>query len=111
MDKHKRSKTMEFQNNNEEYGEDCNSPEQIKNEKEGLKTADKYIKNCIKFQIKIDPSVVIALQTRWAILQPSKQFNEGGLLPLMDILDENIHVVKLNLANSGMHDARFRSGG
>lgn len=27
------------------------------------KAAEKYIKNCHKFEIKIDPSVVIALQT------------------------------------------------
>jgi hypothetical protein len=31
------------------------------------KTADKYIKNCHKFEIKIDPSVVIALQTGYVV--------------------------------------------
>lgn len=31
------------------------------------KAADKYIKNCHKFEIKIDPSVVIALQTGYVI--------------------------------------------
>lgn len=98
------------------------------------KTADKYIRNCHKFEIKIDPSVVIALQTgwdsatllsassywtqtdayscidcffrRWTILQPTKAFNEGALLPLMEILEDNGHIKKLNLASSGMHDAR-----
>ena len=28
------------------------------------------------------------------------------MLPLMDILEENPHIKKLNLASSGMHDAR-----
>lgn len=104
------------------------------------KAADKYIKNCHKFEIKIDSSIVIALQTgyittlmsymilrcfvtvflgtvisiimnlwshRWTILQPTKSFNEGAMLPLMDILEDNTHIKKLNLASSGMHDARY----
>ena len=29
------------------------------------------------------------------------------MLPLMDILEENSHIKKLNLASSGMHDARY----
>jgi hypothetical protein len=73
------------------------------------KAAEKYIKNCHKFEISIDPSVVIALQTGWTILQPTKAFKEGALLPLMDILEDNNHITKLNLASLGTHDASFRS--
>ena len=40
--------------------------------------ADRYIANCAKFDVSIDPSVVIALKTKWPILQPSSQFGEGG---------------------------------
>ena len=29
------------------------------------------------------------------------------MLPLMDILEDNTHIKKLNLASSGMHDARY----
>ena len=35
----------------------------LENKRAWEKTADKYIKNCHKFEIKIDSSVVIALQT------------------------------------------------
>lgn len=35
----------------------------LENKRVWEKTADKYIKNCHKFEIKIDSSVVIALQT------------------------------------------------
>ena len=72
---------------------------------------EKYIENCHRFDIKVDPSVVIALKTGWTILQPTKGFNEGAMLPLMDILDKNKTIKKLNLASAGMHDARFRSKG
>ena len=55
--------------------------------------------------------MVIALKTGWTILQPTKGFNEGAMLPLLDILDENTTIKKLNLASAGMHDARYRSKG
>ena len=29
------------------------------------------------------------------------------MLPLIDVLEENTHIKKLNLASSGMHDARY----
>ena len=35
----------------------------LENKRVWEKTADKYIKNCHKFETKIDSSVVIALQT------------------------------------------------
>ncbi len=39
--------------------------------------ADRYIVNCAKFDVNVDPSVVIALKTKWPILQPTSQFGEG----------------------------------
>ena len=75
------------------------------------RNAEDYIKNCKIFELHVDPNVVIALQTGWDKLQPSKRFGEGGLLPLMPILDMNNHIKKLNLASSSMHDARFRGAG
>ncbi len=41
-------------------------------------------------------------------MQPTKQFNDGAMLPLMGVLDSNKHVRALKLATAGMHDARFR---
>ena len=37
--------------------------ETSENKRSWEKAAEKYIKNCHKFEIKIDPSIVIALQT------------------------------------------------
>lgn len=37
---------------------------------------------------------------RWDILQPSKSFSEGGLLPLSDILGKNKKIKKLYLGNN-----------
>ena len=74
--------------------------------------ANAYIKNCKRFEIQIDPNVVAALLTGWRVLQPTKdKFKEGGLLPLMGLLDDNQHVHKLNLSSSGMNDPRYRSAG
>lgn len=73
--------------------------------------ANQYIANCKRFHIAIDPSVVIALQTGWHILQPTRRFTEGSMLPLMGILEENQLVTKLNLANVTMIDSRFRAAG
>ena len=74
--------------------------------------ANAYIKNCKRFEIQIDPNVVAALLTGWRVMQPTKdKFKEGGLLPLMGLLDDNQHVRKLNLASSGMNDPRYRSAG
>ena len=72
---------------------------------------EKYVDNCHKFDVKVDPSVVIALKSSWSILQPTKGFNEGAMLPLQDVLSENTTIKKLNLASAGMHDARYRSKG
>ena len=46
-------------------------------------SAELYIENCQRFNVPIDPSIVIALQTEWHIIMPSKSFGEGGMLPLM----------------------------
>jgi len=73
--------------------------------------AENYIANCTRFEVRIDPSVVIALRTGWEILKPSKLFDEGAMLPLMGVLEDNDHVKKLNLSSAAMHDSRFRSSG
>jgi hypothetical protein len=70
-----------------------------------------YLDACEKYDIKIDPNVVICLQTHWSILQPSYQFVEGSLLPLLGVLEMNDHVTKANFSNAGMKDARFRFSG
>lgn len=73
--------------------------------------AEQYIKNCEQFDLNVDPSVVIALKTNWPVLQPSKQFGQGAMLPLMGILEQNNHVVKLNLSSTSMQDSRYRASG
>ncbi|RYY78324.1 hypothetical protein EON63_17860 [archaeon] len=73
--------------------------------------AEEYIRNCLHFQLKVDPSVVIALQTGWDVLQPTRYFTEGSMLPLTEILTLNNTIKRLNFANIGMQDARFRSAG
>lgn len=67
----------------------------------------KYIQNCKRFDISIDPNVVIALTTQWEIIQPTKKMCEGGLLPLIDILENNKIIKKINLASSAMQDSRY----
>lgn len=43
-------------------------------------------------QVPVDPSVVISLKTRWEVLQPTRAFTEGCMLPLAGVLDTNKHV-------------------
>lgn len=43
-------------------------------------------------QVPIDPSVVISLKTRWEVMQPTRAFTEGCMLPLAGVLDTNKHV-------------------
>lgn len=74
-------------------------------------SAEQYIHNCKKFDLRVDPNVVIALQTGWHILQPTKSFGEGSMLPLADIMERNEHVSKLNLSFNSMGDQRFRAAG
>lgn len=71
-----------------------------------IAAADNYVKNCKKFEVTVDPSVVIALRTGWSILKPSKTHGEGSLLPLMGILENNNHVTKINLEDISMIDGR-----
>lgn len=68
--------------------------------------AEEYISNCKFYNVPIDPSVVIALQTGWKVLQPTSRFTEGSMLPLKNILEENNTIRKLNLSNVGMQDSR-----
>jgi hypothetical protein len=91
----------------EEYkpAESAMTPEQIRCHE----AAEKYIRNCLHFQMKVDPSVVIALRTGWDVLQPSRQFTEGSMLPLMDILEDNNQIHKVNFSHVGMQDSRYVS--
>lgn len=72
---------------------------------------ERYVDLCKKFDLQIDPSVVITLRSSWEILRPTSSFGEGALLPLVDVLKSNNHVKKLNLASSSMHVSRYRSAG
>jgi hypothetical protein len=40
----------------------------------------KYVENCKKYQIAIDPSVVISLLSGWKKLQPTVRFGEGEMV-------------------------------
>ena len=71
-----------------------------------------YIKNCRRFEVPIDPNVVITLLTQWDTLSPTRQhFSEGAMLPLMGVLDTNEHIRTLNLSSAGMCNPTFRAGG
>lgn len=74
-------------------------------------SAAQYIENCKRFDIIVDPSVVIALKTGWSLLQPSRRFTEGSMLPLLGILDNCDTITKLKLTNITMQDSRFRLAG
>ena len=74
--------------------------------KDCAKAAETYVENCRKFDLTVDPSVVIALRTGWNILKPSKAYGEGSLLPLMGILEDSKHITKVNLEDVSMHDDR-----
>lgn len=74
---------------------------------EELSLADQYINNCKQFELQVDPSVVIALKSEWNILQPTKGFSEGSMLPLIGVLDASEHITKVNLSNVGMYDSRY----
>lgn len=43
-------------------------------------------------QVPVDPSVVISLKTEWDVLQPTRGFGAGSMLPLAGVLDNNKHV-------------------
>lgn len=89
---------------------DDQSQEPSGNSKKVLDPAEQYIKNCSQFELNVDSNVVIALRTRWNILKPTSNFDEGAMLPLMGVLDDNKHITKLNLAASSMQ-SRFRTMG
>lgn len=74
--------------------------------RKGEEAAETYIQNCKKFEITVDPSVLITLKTGWSLLQPSRKFTEGSMLPLMNILDEYPSLTRLNLSNMTMQDSR-----
>lgn len=68
--------------------------------------AAKYIENCKNMHVAIDPSIVIALRTGWTVLQPTRRFTEGSMLPLMDILETDDTIKKVNFAHVSMQDSR-----
>lgn len=70
----------------------------------------KYIKNCRAYHLPVDPSVVISLKTQWEVMQPTKSFCEGSMLPLAGILETNKHVKKLRLRGTGMKNRRAANG-
>ena len=74
-------------------------------------SAEAYLENCERFDIKMDPSVYIALRTGWETLKPSSSFGEGDLLPLMGVLDNNEHVTCLNMTSASMRDPKTRAHG
>lgn len=45
------------------------------------------------------------------MLQPTKQFGEGAMLPLLGVLEKNNHVRNLNLADTSMQDSHLRLSG
>ena len=45
------------------------------------------------------------------MLQPTKYFKEGAMLPLLGVLDQNTHIRNLNLAETAMQDHRLRFSG
>jgi hemolysin III len=81
-------------------------------EHERQEELNKYLENCAKFGVKVDPSVCVTLATGWSVLRLSKESSsEGSLLPLMGILEGNSRVKKLDLQSISMSDYRFRSAG
>lgn len=77
---------------------------------DNLSPDELYIRNCKRFELQVDSSVLIALKTKWSLLQPTKTFSEGAMLPLMGILDNSQFVTKVNLSNVAMNDSRFVRG-
>ena len=73
---------------------------------EELDRSEAYLQNCKQFDLQPDSSVLIALKTNWPILQPTKNFSEGSMLPLMGILDDSATITKVNLSNVAMNDSR-----
>lgn len=73
---------------------------------------ENYISNCQKFGLKIDPNVVIALQTGWNVLRPTKSaFDDGSMLPLMEILEESKNITKVNLSDVSMQIYNYPGNG
>ena len=72
---------------------------------------ENYINNCRKFGLIIDPSVVISLRTGWDILKPTKSFDDGSMLALMDILNSDKNITKYNLSDISMQTYRSTGNG
>lgn len=84
----------------------------IKNEEEVNNiNVETYINNCKKFGLITDPSVVISLRTGWDILKPTKSFDDGSMLALMDILNNDKNITKYNLSDISMRTYRSTGNG
>lgn len=70
-----------------------------------------YVNNCKKYNLHIDPGVVITFKTKWHILQPTSTFSEGSILPLMGVLDNNKYISHLKLSSSTAHQRNFAGNG
>jgi hypothetical protein len=70
-----------------------------------------YVNNCKKYNLHIDPGVVITFKTKWHILQPTSTFSEGSILPLMGVLDHNKYIKHLKLSSSTAHQRNFAGNG
>jgi hypothetical protein len=57
---------------------------------------------------KLSIYVRFILNIRWNIIQPTKLFTEGSMLPLMGILEDNDYITKLNFSCAAMNDSRFQ---
>lgn len=60
--------------------------------------------------MKVDPSIVITLRTKWYVMQPTKSFCEGYLLPLAGILDHNGFIRRMNLSGTGVTNVKPMAG-
>ncbi|CAM9797160.1 unnamed protein product [Scytosiphon promiscuus] len=69
-----------------------------------------YIRNCRTYDVPVDASVVISLKTEWDVLQPTKSFTEGCMLPLSGVLEDNKHIKKLRLRGTGSKRRRSTAG-
>lgn len=90
-----------------------NSPSAVANAtRRQVNDVENYISNCKKFGLKIDPNVVIALQTGWSVLRPTKSaFDDGSMLPLMEILEESKNITKVNLSDVSMQIYNYPGNG
>jgi len=70
-----------------------------------------YLNNCDIYHVQPDSSILISLMTGWNVIKPSKNFKEGHLLPLSNVLCDDENVTHLDLSHtctSGNGDSNMR---